>query len=130
MLPTAQGADVYRRLHVESRTPIELVVMLYDGALTRVSEARAAIERGDLHAFRYAIGRTLGIIGELQNTLDLKAGGPIATSLDNLYSFVTTGLMDASARESAVTLDGIETVLSTLRDAWLEISSRTPGDAP
>mgnify|MGYP001034582681 CR=1 FL=1 len=130
MLPTASGADVYRRLHVESRTPLELVVMLYDGALTRVAEARAAMDRGDLHAFRDAIGRALGIIAELQNTLDVKAGGTIATSLDSLYSFVTTGLMEASARKSAVTLDGVEAVLSILRDAWLEISSRPPGDAP
>src|SRR5262245_61708949 len=130
MLPSASGADVYRRLHVESRTPLELVVMLYDGALTRVNDARTAMERGDLQAFRDAIGRALGIIGELQSTLDLKAGGEIATSLDRLYSFVTTGLMDASARGSAMSLDGIEAVLSMLRDAWDEISSRPAGGAP
>jgi flagellar biosynthetic protein FliS len=84
MLPTASGADVYRRLHVESRTPLELVVMLYDGALTRVAEARAALERGDLRAYRDAIGRALAIIGELQNTLDLRLAATIAKSLGQL----------------------------------------------
>ena len=128
MLPASSGADVYRRLHIESRTPIELVVLLYDGALARLNDARGAIERGDLPAFRDAISRVLGIVAELQNTLDMGAGGNIAKSLDSLYSFVTTALMDASARASADPLEGVETVLSTLRDAWTEISSR--GEAP
>lgn len=128
MLPSSSGADVYRRLHVESRTPLELVVLLYDAALARLNDARGAIDRGDLPAFRDAISRVLGIVAELQNTLDMGAGGDIAKSLDSLYSFVTTALMDASARASASPLEGVETVLSTLRDAWTEISNR--GDAP
>ena len=128
MLPASSGADVYRRLHVESRTPLELVVLLYDAALARLTEARAAIDRGDLPAFREAISKMLGIVAQLQNTLDMEAGGTIAQSLDSLYSFVTTALMDASVRTSASPLQGVETVLSTLRDAWTEISKR--GDAP
>ena len=122
MLPASSGADVYRRLHVESRTPLELVVLLYDGALTRVAEARTAIDHGDMPAFRSAISRVLGIVAELQNTLDMRAGGEIAKSLDSLYTFVTTALMEASTRGSAHPLEGVQTVLSTLRDAWTEIS--------
>lgn len=129
MLPAASGADVYRRLHVESRTPLELVVMLYDGALKGITDARGALDRGDIAAFREAIGGALGIIAELQNTLDLRAGGEIARSLDALYTFVTTALLDASARSSAAALGGVEAVLSTLRDAWDEISRRAVGDA-
>jgi flagellar protein FliS len=127
MLPASSGADVYRRLHIQSRTPLELVVLLYDEALARLADARVAIDRGDLPAFRDAISRVLGIVAELQNTLDMGAGGDIARSLDSLYSFVTTALMDASARANANPLEGVDTVLSTLRDAWREISSR--GDA-
>ena len=129
MIPTASGADVYRRLHIESRTPLELVVMLYDGALARLTDARAAIDRGDLPGYRNAIGCALGIIAELQNTLDLSAGGDIARSLDSLYSFVNTALLDASARVNALPLDGVETVLTNLRDAWDEISKRNGGRA-
>jgi flagellar protein FliS len=129
MMPTASGADVYRRLHVESRTPLELVVMLYDGALARVTDARAAMDRGDLPAYRNAIGCALGIIAELQNTLNLSSGGDIAKSLDSLYSFVSTALLDASAQADARPLDGVETVLASLRDAWDEISKRSGGGA-
>jgi len=128
MLPASSGAEVYRRLHIESRRPLELVVLLYDTAVTRVGEARAAIDRGDLPAFRDSIGRALAIVAQLQNTLDMRAGGDVAKSLDSLYTFVTTSLMDASARASAHPLEGVDTVLSTLREAWREISSR--GDAP
>jgi flagellar protein FliS len=130
MLPAVSGADVYRRLHVESRTPLELVVMLYDGALGRIKDARSALERGDIVAFRDAIGFALAIVAELQNTLDLRAGGDIARSLDGLYTFVTTALLEASARRSSRPLDGVDETLSILRDAWGEIGSRTAGAAP
>lgn len=128
MLPASSGADVYRRLHIESRTPLELVVILYDAALGRVADARAAMDRDDRSAQRDAIGRALAIVAELQNRLDMRGGGEIATRLDGLYSFVMTALMDASARGNSAALEGVETVLSTLRDAWSEISGRGPSD--
>ena len=126
MLPASSGADVYRRLHIESQTPLELVVILYDAALARVADARAAMDRDDRSAQRDAIGRALAIVAELQNTLDMRDGGEIAMRLDGLYSFVTTALMEASARGNAAALESVETVLSTLRDAWREISGRGP----
>jgi flagellar protein FliS len=126
MFPTPTGADVYRRLQVESRTPLELVVMLYDGALARIGEARAAIDREDFAAFREAIGKALAIVGELQNRLDMKAGGDIARSLDSLYSFVVVALIDASVRGYRNPLDGVEKVLSNLRDAWNGITGHEP----
>ena len=124
MLPASSGADVYLRMHIESRTPLELVVILYDAALARVAEARAAMDRDDLLAQRNAIGRALAIVAELQNTLDMRGGGDIAMRLDGLYSFVATSLMDASARGNRAALEGVETVLSTLRAAWSDISGR------
>jgi len=39
-----RGADAYRRVEAESRSPIELVVMLYDGVLRFVADARDAQE--------------------------------------------------------------------------------------
>jgi flagellin-specific chaperone FliS len=38
-----RGLASYRRTQVQSRTPLELVVMLYDGALTAISQAATAI---------------------------------------------------------------------------------------
>jgi len=124
MLPAHAGADAYRRLHIETRTPLELIVILYDTALFRIAEARAAIERNDLPARRDAVSRAMAIVSELQSTLNLKDGGEIAASLDSLYSYATAGLIEASMHTSSTSLNDVEKVLKNLRDAWCEISTQ------
>ena len=62
MINTPRGADAYRRMNVETRSPLELVVMLYDGALRYLGEARSAIERRDVNARAEAVSRTLAIL--------------------------------------------------------------------
>jgi len=123
--PALRGIDAYRRTEIESRTPLELVVMLYDGALRFLAEARGAIERKDVPARRAAMGRALAIVAELQSTLNMEAGGELSTSLDQLYSFVIMRLTDASSTQDVAPLDEAVRVLGTLREGWVGISSTT-----
>jgi flagellar protein FliS len=96
--------------------------MLYDGALRFTAQARAAIERKDIPARREAISRTLAIITELQGTLDMEKGGPIAASLSALYVYITGRLLDAAAKQDLRPVDEAMRVLTTLRDAWADIA--------
>ena len=56
---TTRGAEAYRRMEAESRSPMELVVMLYDGAIRFAAEARDAIARNDVRARTDASQRAL-----------------------------------------------------------------------
>jgi flagellar protein FliS len=123
----AKGAAAYRRIEAESRSPLELVVMLYDGALRFVGEAKQAHTRGDLRARGHAISRCLAIIAELQSTLNVDQGGAIAEELDRLYHYVNTRLVDVSVKQDVAALDEIHRLLSTIRDAWAGIAG---GQAP
>jgi flagellar protein FliS len=116
------GASVYRQTEAQSRTPLELVVMLYDGALRFLAQARAAIERADVPARREAIARTLAIISELQSTLDMEKGKEISASLDALYVYVTGRIVEAAAKQDVRFIDDAVRVLTTLRDGWQEIA--------
>lgn len=119
----ARAAHAYQQTHVQSRSPLELVVMLYDGALRFAGEARAAIDRQDLPAKREAISRALAIIAELQNTLNIQDGGAIATQLDGLYAYVNTRLLEANMQSDAAALDEVTRLLTPLRDAWQQIAA-------
>ena len=121
---TTHGAEVYRRTAIQSRTPLELVVMLYDGALRFASEARSAIERRDIAARRDAVSRALAIVSELQSVLDMQAGGALAESLDESYTFVTGQLMEASFKQDVRPIDEAVRVLSTLREAWVAVAAK------
>jgi flagellar protein FliS len=126
VLATSRAAQTYRRVESESRSPLELVVMLYDGALRFLDEARAADARKDLRARGRAISKTLAIVGQLQNTLDMEKGGAVAEQLDELYGYITSRLIDVTVKQDITACDEVHKLLSTLRDAWSQISSQTP----
>lgn len=117
-----KGLNAYRQTEVQSRTPLELVVMLYDGALRFLGVAHDAVQRRDIPARRDAIARVLAIISELQSTLDLEGGGIVAADLDNLYTYITTRVMDAAAKNDTAPLEDARRLLETLRDAWQTIA--------
>src|SRR5262245_1111199 len=83
-----RGIDAYRRTEAQSASPLQLVVMLYDGALRFLNEARAAQARGDMRARGAALRRVTAIVAECQSTLDLERGGAVAAELDRLYSYI------------------------------------------
>jgi flagellar secretion chaperone FliS len=117
-----RGIDSYRQNEIQSRSPLELVVMLYDGALRFTSEAREAMVRGDIRARQQHLSRAMAIVSELQSTLDMETGGEVAEHLDNLYGFVRDRLIDASVNQDLQPLDEARRVLTTLREGWLAIS--------
>ena len=120
---SGRGLNTYRQTQVQSRTPLELVVMLYDGALVSLSSARAAIERRDIASRRDAIGRALAIISELQSTLNMEQGGEVAAQLDDLYEFASRRLLDATIKNEVTPVDEVTRVFTTLRDAWQTIAA-------
>lgn len=124
MMNVRRGADAYRQIEARSRSPLELVVMLYDGALRFLADGRAAIERNDITARRDAFARHLAIISELQSTLNIEGGGPVATSLDELYTYVTGRIIESAAQNSVGPLDEARKVLEPLRDGWHQIATQ------
>ena len=125
----AMVADAYMKTEVQSRSPLELVVMLYDGADKQLSHAREAIERQDGAAKREALSRALALVSELQNNLNLEAGGEIDASLDSLYSFVNEKLIDANLKDDGKAVEQAIRVLRPLRDAWTQLASPGPTEA-
>ena len=120
---TPRGAEAYRRTEAQSRSPVELVLMLYDGAIRFVGEARSAVDRRDIAARGEAISRALAVVSELQNTLDVSTGGDIARQLDRLYSYINTRLLDVSLKRDAAALDEVQKLLTTLRDGWSQVAT-------
>jgi len=122
-----RAASSYRQVGVQSGTPLELVVMLYDGALRFVAAAQAALERRDIAARAAAVSRALAILSELQSTLDLERGGELAERLDQLYTYLTGRLVDASFHQDANALEEVARLLRPLRDAWQTIAREGTG---
>jgi flagellar protein FliS len=104
--------------------------MLYDGALRFLGEASAAAARNDLRGRTQAISRVLAIVAELQNTLDLEQGGDVANQLDDLYTYITSRLLDVALKKDVTAIDEARKLLTPIRDAWSQISTPSPVGVP
>jgi len=123
---TLRGAAAYQHTHVQSSSPLELVVLLYNGLLKHVVGARDAVERQDLFAKRDHLSRAFAIVAELQSTLNMTDGGDVAVQLDALYTYATGRLSDFNVNGERAALDEVERLFTPLRDAWAEIATARP----
>lgn len=125
----ARGAAAYYETHVTSRSPLELVVLLYDGATRHLGQAADAIRRGDLVAKREGMSRGVAIVNELHNSLDMEAGGEVAHRLDGLYAYMLGRLVEANVNNDAGPVDEAVRLLGILREGWAEIASSSSAAA-
>jgi flagellar protein FliS len=121
----ARGAAAYRTVNAQSSSPLELVIMLYDGAIRFLQLAKEADERKELRARANHMARALAIVGELHNTLNLDDGEAIAQDLDRLYDYMMVRLLDVTTKRDATALAEVQRLLSTLREGWAAVSSAT-----
>ena len=117
-----RGAQQYLQTQVRSRTPLELVVMLYDGALRAVTTAAEAQAKRDIRTRGDNVSKALGIVAELQSSLDREKGGKVAEELDELYAWMTSRLVDATIKQDVKPLNEVKRVLQILRDAWQQVA--------
>ncbi|MGH9424991.1 MAG: flagellar export chaperone FliS [Terriglobia bacterium] len=117
-------SNVYQQVEVNTCNKLQLVVMLYDGAIRFLGEARTAILTKNVRAKAVALDRALAIIGELQSTLQLADGGDVAASLNSLYNHMNESLLLASAQMDAKPVEHVIRLLKTLNSAWTEIAQK------
>src|SRR5688500_12406439 len=112
----ARGALAYRTIDAQSRSPLELVVMPYDGAIRFLGEARDAHERQDQGGRGTAVSKALALVGELRSTLNLEEGSCLAIELDNLYDYMMGRLLEVSTKRDLSGLEEVQRLLTTVRE--------------
>src|SRR5688572_13455039 len=126
----ARGALAYRTIDAQSRSPLELVVMLYDGAIRFLGEARDAHERKDQWARARAVSKALAIVGELRSTLNLDEGSSLALELDRLYDYMMGRLLEVTTKHDLSGLEEVQRLLITVREGWVQVSASTSPPRP
>ncbi|WP_447977030.1 flagellar export chaperone FliS [Candidatus Nitrospira bockiana] len=112
------GIQQYRRTQVMTASEVQLIVLLYDGAIHAIELARDGMLRNDYADKARFLGRAVAIISELSDVLDLERGKEIALSLRRLYDYMLQELTQANVRHDVRCLDGPARCLTVLREAW------------
>ncbi len=98
-----------------------LIIMLMDGALERIAQARGCLRNGLKADKNHLISAAVAIVDELRCSLDLHTGGAIAANLDDLYEYMCRQLMKANLSDRAETLDEVSHLLGEVRSAWIAL---------
>ncbi len=114
----SQIATRYSQSHVSTVSKEKLLLMLFDGAIgfARVSIAR--LQAGDTVGFREYLGKCQDIVTEFLNTLNMKEGGEIAASLQQIYIFLIDHMNEANIRQLGKNMEDVARILSILREGF------------
>lgn len=124
------GTNEYARVGLETgvvaANPHKLIIMLYEGAISSCHSAIAHMTKQDIAAKGAAISKAIMIIESgLRLSLDKKAGGEIASSLDALYAYMSDRLYIANIKNQPEHIREVIKLLQDLKSAWEAIGSRT-----
>ncbi|MBX9754434.1 MAG: flagellar export chaperone FliS [Pseudomonadaceae bacterium] len=103
---------------VAEASPHRLIQMLMEGGLSKLAQARGAMERGQLGLKGELIGHAISIIGGLREGLDLAQGGDVASNLDRLYEYMVARLLEANQKDSLEMLDEVAGMLREIKSSW------------
>ena len=113
----------YNNSKIQTATPAELTLLLYEGAIKFTNIAIVAMEKNDVQKTHDNIMKTEKIIEEFQATLDHKY--PVAKDFEAVYSYLLKRLFDANIRKDPEILEEVLRHLRTMRDTWKEVMAKT-----
>ena len=113
----------YNNSKIQTATPAELTLLLYEGAIKFTNIAIVAMEKNDVQKAHDNIMKTEKIIEEFQATLDHK--NPVAKDFEAVYSYLLKRLFDANIRKDPEILEEVLRHLRTMRDTWKEVMAKT-----
>lgn len=113
--------EQYRQTSIQTAPPEQLVVMLYDGAIRFLEQAKVAMRDG--RDASDSIGRTQDILVELLASLN-RSAGEVSNNLSVLYEFWIQRLFQAMARRDVKMVDEVSTMVRDLRESWAAIAQQ------
>jgi flagellar protein FliS len=116
--------NAYREAAVLTASPVQLVVMLYDGANRFLRQAVVLYGQGDEVKAGQQLGRAQAIVEELLATLDIERGGDIAPRLQGIYVYCIKEMTTARFKKEPARLTEVAALLADLRESWAELAAR------
>jgi flagellar secretion chaperone FliS len=113
--------SAYKQTSIATASPDKLLLMLYDGAIRFLIQARVAMEQRNYEAANKWLQKLQDIILELNISLDMKQG-EVALNLRKLYEFYEKEVLMANVEKNIERLQPVEDFLRSFRETWTEVA--------
>lgn len=109
-------------LRISQANKSELIVILYDMALTYIDDAEAAVRENNHEGLKENCKNAGKVVSELLGTLDYS--NELALSLRQCYTFIQSQIMMAVVKNREDELVASKRMLSSLRESFAEIAKK------
>ena len=121
----ARGYQQYKQQSINSMTPGELLLLLYDELIKRSTLASIALDKQDWPTFEAALERCIDIVNYLDETLDHQY--PISRDLARMYDYFTYEMGRIKLGRNKKELDRLRPMLVDMRDAFRAAEKNSGG---
>ena len=111
-----RGYQQYKQQSINSMTPGELLLLLYDELVKRSTLASIALDKQDWPTFEGAMDRCIDIVNYLDETLDHQY--PISRDLSRMYDYFTYEMGRIKIGRNKRELERLIPMLTDMRDAF------------
>lgn len=116
------AASIYQGTKINTASPAELTLMLYEGAIKFCNKALYGLEQDNVTKVNENLLKAQKIISELRSTLDFKY--PIAREFDTVYDYINRRLVDANIKKDSEVLEEALDYIRQMRDTWKEVMKK------
>ena len=113
------GYAAYNLRRIQTASPAELTLMLYEGAIKFCNIAIMGVEENDIEKTHNNIVKVQRIINEFQATLNHKY--EVAKDFDAVYTYLYDRLTEANVKKDKEILEEVLKHLRTMRETWKEV---------
>ena len=116
------AASIYQGTKINTASPAELTLMLYEGAIKFCNKALYGLEQDDYAKVNENLLKAQRIITELRSTLDFKY--PIASEFETVYDYIYRRLVDAKIKKDTEILEEALDYIRQMKDTWKEVMKK------
>lgn len=117
--------EKYRQSSVQTSTPGQLLLMLYDGAIRFVRAGIDSLQKKDLQKANLNLGKSQSIVNELLSTLDRSYA--VSEGLASLYEYINHLLIESNVKKTVAPAEEALGYLMDLRETFAEAAKMTAG---
>ncbi len=125
MTPHNNPWQSYRKIAAQTASPAQLVLMLYEGAISFLERSLTGFEFKDPAKINMTINnnilRAQAIIYEMNARLDMEKGGEVSANFRRLYNYFYSRLQEANLKKKPEPINEVLMRLRVLRDSWAQM---------
>lgn len=111
--------QAYQNNSVNTASPGELTLMLYNGCLKFTNLAKEAIKQKNIEEKNNNIQKAQNIIHELMVTLNMDL--EVSKNMMAIYDYIHHRLVEANIKNDIAALDEVEEFVTDFRDTWKQV---------